>query len=792
MNYRHEDINEAHKKTFEWLYTDPRLGFVEWLERENGIFWTSGVAGSGKSTLIKFLLNDPRTREHLEAGDSRGTWTVASFFCHDRGTPLQKSQTGLLRSLLHQVLEKNRWAIPSVCATMWANSLSDQDFNHSTDPSVHWSPSELMKCFRRMVNQISSQGKLFLLIDGLDEYEGDKNDLVELLLQHKAAFADPACQLKLCISSRPWNVFENEFKGCRKLRLQDLTESDIRRYVYDKLKDNKLMQRLQLAEPRPAANLVRTIVDKASGVFLWVRLVVKSLMDGLQSGDRIDELQNRLLELPETLYKLYEHMLGQIAPRYHQEATQIFQIMEVAPYRVYAIGLWSIGDKTDGMSLQNQFKSLQDIISGLETVSARLRSRCAGLLEISWPGGMPPHNRGAIYDELVEIRVNYLHQTVKDHMEQSQVFKRMTKETQDTQFTPLVWKHMQSLALIKMRFSVLKGSSAAYNWTETLYCLSDARDAAEDTGKAQTTLLEDLNRTVQEHISTWEDIIFYVNNRNKDRNVKQWRRLLKCTPPHWSLLFLYQYEEFWIRKDRKPYLWLEERCSREDTFLSLAVRYGLYLYVKETLERQAYPVCKNGSMPLLHHSLACVTSGPDPYHPGRFIKTIAILLEHHADPNAVFPVYDIMALTGYTESLSALQIAMALMLQYGLDTENIYVELFLDVVWLLLKYGGDVNVPINFIFDTTFHEESESDLSVLPGLWLPLDVLTLFRNLETAKELIEMLEAKGARRARPSDMEALDIEPSGDLEWRGDWWGGGPGKWKETEDANATIRRKEG
>ena len=43
-------------------------------------------------------------------------------------------------------------------------------------------------CLEELVKEISSRARLFLLIDGLDEYEGDKDDLVELLSYIPSSF----------------------------------------------------------------------------------------------------------------------------------------------------------------------------------------------------------------------------------------------------------------------------------------------------------------------------------------------------------------------------------------------------------------------------------------------------------------------------------------------------------------------------------------------------------------------------------------------------------------------------
>ncbi|KAL2006443.1 hypothetical protein VTN00DRAFT_9111 [Thermoascus crustaceus] len=74
MRDRHESIPKAHQDTFEWIYQTPRDGstypwddFAAWLRNSDqaSLYWITGKAGSGKSTLMKFIYNNPRTYEHL-------------------------------------------------------------------------------------------------------------------------------------------------------------------------------------------------------------------------------------------------------------------------------------------------------------------------------------------------------------------------------------------------------------------------------------------------------------------------------------------------------------------------------------------------------------------------------------------------------------------------------------------------------------------------------------------------------------------------------------------------------
>ncbi len=115
INDREEEIAAAFKKTFEWVYDNSETGgLLSWLNHGSGIFWINGKAASGKSTLMKFIFSDPRLRLYLKRSAPQARHVVASFFFHDRGTEIQKSYEGLLRSIIYQVASQARDLIPTL------------------------------------------------------------------------------------------------------------------------------------------------------------------------------------------------------------------------------------------------------------------------------------------------------------------------------------------------------------------------------------------------------------------------------------------------------------------------------------------------------------------------------------------------------------------------------------------------------------------------------------------------------------------------------------------------------
>ena len=106
MDDREDQIAEAELKTFEWILQPPQekqrkgSSFVEWLETGGSIYWISGKAGSGKSTMMKYLNNHHRVHQALKNWAVDTPIVTASFYFWYNGNALQKTQEGLLRSLL--------------------------------------------------------------------------------------------------------------------------------------------------------------------------------------------------------------------------------------------------------------------------------------------------------------------------------------------------------------------------------------------------------------------------------------------------------------------------------------------------------------------------------------------------------------------------------------------------------------------------------------------------------------------------------------------------------------------
>ena len=131
---RQNRIITAHESTLQWILQDQAhqppedrwSNFPKWLESDDQLYWITGKAGSGKSTLMKFLCfpkaemsqaDDAqedlksvttwkrcRCHPHLEKWAGPSGLVVAFFYFWNSGTELQMTQGGLLHTLLYQIV----------------------------------------------------------------------------------------------------------------------------------------------------------------------------------------------------------------------------------------------------------------------------------------------------------------------------------------------------------------------------------------------------------------------------------------------------------------------------------------------------------------------------------------------------------------------------------------------------------------------------------------------------------------------------------------------------------------
>jgi hypothetical protein len=359
-----------------------------------------------------------------------------------------------------------------------------------------------------LISQTALQLKVCLFIDGLDEYEGEDIDIADIF--SNVSISE---NVKICCSSRPHQVFQDAFAAGPGLRLQDLTILDIRQYIFDKLERNTRMQQLADEEPVAIKELITEIGTAASGVFLWVRLVVASLLNGLGQHDDISYLQKRLRQLPKELDDLYHHMVFKVDKVYQEETSQSFQLidsatrerdtsLELGGTSLLSVLLFSFASGKDtklALTARCNFLKEKGVLNLCKKTEIILRTRCGGLLEVQY-GKLNP-SQSAVSPEM---KIGYLHRTVKDFLEtrdsRAELSDRTGSNTKDG-FHP-------TQAIFRAHILALKTVDAAGErrpWSLIEEALTWACRAEIDTGAGQWEYVDEFYKTASQSWSgpTW-------------------------------------------------------------------------------------------------------------------------------------------------------------------------------------------------------------------------------------------------------------------------------------------------
>lgn len=280
MDTRQIGIKKAYASTCQWILTNHQ--YERWARSRQGLgsdrfIWLKGKPGTGKLTMMKFLLG--HIRRQLIVFDGNEV-LISFFFFNARGTDLEQTTVGLYRSLLLQLL-LNRQEVRLV--------LDD------ISPTHEWTVHSLRSIFEQAV--LDFEGiSLICLIDSLDECGvSEARDMVRFFNQLTRTHD----HVHVCFASRHYPHISMTTGLEIVLEHQHEHHEDIRRY---------LNSTLQIGCGQIADQICSDVLARSSVVFMWVVLVVDILNREFDAG-RKHTLRKRLKEIPQDLHIIFRDIL---------------------------------------------------------------------------------------------------------------------------------------------------------------------------------------------------------------------------------------------------------------------------------------------------------------------------------------------------------------------------------------------------------------------------------------------------------------------------------------------------
>ncbi|KAH0556849.1 hypothetical protein GP486_005359, partial [Trichoglossum hirsutum] len=286
IDARQMTIKNAHAKTCKWLLGNSK--YVDWLDatklyEHHGFLWIKGKPGTGKSTLMKFALASARK---VMKGK-----IIISFFFNARGGDLEKTTLGIYRSLLLQLLEQ----FPALQYVF--NSLG---LSTSSISIYHQWSIESLKILLEQAIQNLGGSCVICFIDALDECEEYQiRDMISFFDHIGELTVSTGIRFQVCFSSRHYPHITIRKGLDLVLEGQEGHSQDIIKYLNSELK---------IGHSKLAEQIRTEIQEKASGIFMWVVLVVGILKQEYDSG-RMHALRRRLREIPSDLHELFHDIL---------------------------------------------------------------------------------------------------------------------------------------------------------------------------------------------------------------------------------------------------------------------------------------------------------------------------------------------------------------------------------------------------------------------------------------------------------------------------------------------------
>lgn len=633
MSHRAETIKSATNKSCTWIWDarprNDQPSLAEWLVSGRGVYFIAGNEGSGKSTLMKYLYQ-PHTFELLgkwAAVDSIPLATAAFFFWRN-GTQLEKSEEGLLRSILYSILSCQPQIIPSVLPGIWAKtyaSISVTKPFDSDNGTGRWEIDDLREAFTLLLRQTQSSIKLFFLIDAIDEYRDDQVErraLIELLTKEIAASKNA----KAVITSRPLDDLD-KFGISPSLTLHDSNRKAIHTFVKDTL-DTELKD---YADNLPSG-ISDQIASSAKGSFLWASLTVKKLSQLLAEGHSFDDADKMLKKflVSSTIHELYNHMWAAIPTDNIGRASEIVQLVlaSTSEYLQPADEDFRLVDLVFALDHSSETPNSPIMEWEAHTIEQKCKETAYPFMSI-WPGFITIAQDNDSDPKMIpNARIQYCHRSVPEYFLSNGAQQHLRTALGNQPFCPYL-AHLKGAVqhLRSLPSEVAQDSkSAVLLWKFVTRALVSSKQVGSHSPDplqhiiTSQELLQNMDHTMSHH-------------RDQQRKKGTGNGEIKLQDPYG----VFSVGDF---SREKKYLdslsWVNfhpdhsHPRSDEDSFLSLCIRFGLKDYLGDSRYLNKKTLRSKKGRPLLDYA-----TYPSPIAPYDLItpEIVETLLNHGANPN---------------------------------------------------------------------------------------------------------------------------------------------------------------
>ncbi|KAL8693514.1 MAG: hypothetical protein Q9218_001671 [Villophora microphyllina] len=314
--FLHRLSDQRHVGTCDWILEEPDVAV--WMEdnESNATVWVTGIPGSGKSHCCSLIAQNSEL--HLNR-------STLYFFCGSRPFNPKDAPTLVLRTLAVQLLRQNLELAPLIHRSYLQKGLGP------SGPTIK-------KVLKDLFISVTT---MRIVLDGIDEWDQlAQRETLKTLVELQKHGGD---QCKLLVSSRKEPLIAKCLPQKLHIHITHQSTAGLNCYIHSCTED--LRDRFADFAPSMFERLKRNLMDRANGMFLWVRLVQRMLADS--SSER--EFDSAIDQLPDGLDEAYGRILsrlGTLSPILRERALRVLY-WTCASYRSV-----SIDEVTDGIALK--------------------------------------------------------------------------------------------------------------------------------------------------------------------------------------------------------------------------------------------------------------------------------------------------------------------------------------------------------------------------------------------------------------------------------------------------------
>ncbi|KAJ9484874.1 hypothetical protein VN97_g8488, partial [Penicillium thymicola] len=366
---RRDNIEPCHTNTCKWILELEE--FQSWRSQSHGLLWIKGKPGSGKSTLMVFL------HDKLQRSQDDSPGIRLDFFFTARGTEMQRTPLGMLRSLLNQIFDRDPTVRPHIRETYGRRC---KQFGYGKR-QWEWPQVMLEDLLASAILASANQQHVVVFVDALDEAGAQS---AQQLAGYFHRLVDRAEKKKLCIrvciSCRHYPIMESG--QAIEIKVEDHNQQDIATYIQDTLAQTETKDN---ASQKMREILVEQLTRQANGFFQWVHIILPLLERKVREMESFDDICCWLREVPAGLEDAYAYILSNVIDKRNREQSFLFfqwVCLAERPLTVAEMRYALVTENARATLSAKKWERISGFIESNEHMLQRTKALSGGLAEV--------------------------------------------------------------------------------------------------------------------------------------------------------------------------------------------------------------------------------------------------------------------------------------------------------------------------------------------------------------------------------------------------------------------------